>query len=246
MLGEPPRTQFDLNFPLLGIPVRVEPWFWLMTLFLGSQRRDAASILSWIAAVFCSILVHELGHALVMRAYGLRPWIVLYSMGGLACYDPRDAYRSRGSDWRGQILISFAGPAAGFLLAAVIVLGIVAAGHGADISFSLWWPHLSVWLPNHRLADLLNYVFFICVFWGLVNLLPIYPLDGGQIARELFMKFSPGDGIQQSMLISTIAAGAVAAYGLVQWKSAYVGLFFGYLAYSSFAALQAYGGRRRW
>jgi stage IV sporulation protein FB len=246
MLGEPPRTQYDLNFPLLGIPVRVEPWFWLVTLFLGSQRRDAASILSWIVAVFFSILIHELGHALAMRAYGLRPWIVLYSMGGLTCYDPRDGYRSKGSDWLGQILISAAGPAAGFLLAAALVAGLVAAGYGHNIIFSLWWPDLEVSLANHRLEGLLNDVFFICLFWGLVNLLPVYPLDGGQIARELFLKFSPGDGIRQSMVLSTFAAGAVALYGLVQWKNAYVALFFGYLAYASFTAMQAYSGRRRW
>ena len=113
LLGEPPRTQYDLNFSLLRIPVRVDPWFWLMTLILGSQRRDPASILSWIVAVFFAILIHELGHALAMLAYGLRPWIVLYSMGGLTSYDPRDAFRSKGSDWLGQIVISFAGPAAG-------------------------------------------------------------------------------------------------------------------------------------
>jgi stage IV sporulation protein FB len=246
LLGEPPRTQFDLNFPLLGIPVRVDPWFWLMTLILGSQRRDPAAILTWIVAVFLSILVHELGHALAMRAYRLRPWIVLYSMGGLTCYDSRDAFRSKGSDWLGQSLISIAGPVAGFLLATVLVLGLVAAGYGHSVSFSLWWPELGVSLPNHRLARLLDDVFYVCVFWGLVNLLPIYPLDGGQIARELFLKFSPGEGIRQSMLLSVIAAGAVALYGLVQWRSAYVALFFGYLAYASFTALQAYSSRRPW
>ncbi len=247
LLGEPPRTPYDLNFPLLGIPVRVSPWFWLITLMLGWKRQDAGAIITWIVAVFLSILIHELGHALVMRAYGFRPWIVLYAMGGLACYDPRDGFRSKGSDGLEQVLISVAGPVAGFLLAAVLVLGLFAAGFREDVFFiSPWGLRPAVVLHNLRLTGLLNDVFYICVFWGLVNLLPIYPLDGGQIAREIFLKFTPGDGIRQSLLLSMFAAGAVAAFGLLKWQSAYVALFFGYLAYSSFATLQAYSDRRPW
>ena len=96
-----------------------------------------------------------------------------------------------------------------------------------------------VLLPSIRLAILLYYVFQVCVFWGLVNLLPIYPLDGGQIVRELLLKFNPQEGIRQSLILSIVAAGAVAAYAMSHqlWVT---GIFFGYLAYSSFATLQAY------
>ena len=113
LLGEPPRTQADLNFSLLGIPVRVHPLFWLVALLLGRNLGDAGSVLSWIVAVFLSILIHELGHAAVMRAYGFHPWITLYGFGGLASYDHGNAYRSKGSQPLGQILICLAGPAAG-------------------------------------------------------------------------------------------------------------------------------------
>lgn len=135
MLVEPPPSQYDLHFSLFGFPVRVHPMFWLVTLMLGYQSGDAASVLTWIVAVFLSILVHELGHALTMRAYGLRPWIVLHGFGGLTGYEPSYDSRSRGSDTLGQILISAAGPAAGFLLVAVLVLGLVLAGHGAACLF---------------------------------------------------------------------------------------------------------------
>ena len=95
MLAEPPPSQYDLHFSLFGFPVRVHPMFWLVTLMLGYQSGDAAAVLTWIVAVFLSILVHELGHALVMRAYGLRPWIVLHGMGGLTGYEPAYAARSK-------------------------------------------------------------------------------------------------------------------------------------------------------
>lgn len=244
LLGEPPRTQYDLNFSLFGIPIRVDPWFWIITLMLGYNRGDAGSVLTWVIAVFLSILVHEMGHASVMRAYGFQPWITLYGMGGLASYD-HGYSRSKGSDTVGQILISLAGPGAGFLLAAVLVAGLIAAGYGDGIFLTRVGPRV-LGLPNPRLADLINSILFISVLWGMVNLLPIYPLDGGQIAREVLLRISPSDGIRQSLLLSMVAGGAMAAVGLLMWKQIYVALMFGYLAYTSYATLQAYGNRRPW
>ena len=113
LIGEPPRTPYDLNFSLLGIPVRVHPFFWLVALMLNYRLGDVASVLTWIAAVFLAILVHELGHASVMRAYGFRPWITLYGFGGLASYDQGQAYRSKGSGPLGQVLICSGGSGSG-------------------------------------------------------------------------------------------------------------------------------------
>lgn len=233
LLGEPPRTQYDLNFSIFGIPVRVHPFFWLVTLMLGSQSPDAASALTWVVAVFLSILVHELGHALVMRAYALRPWITLYGLGGATAYDQAYSSQSKGSAALGQVLISLAGPVAGFLLAAILVLGIYFTAH---FQFEL----------NVRFARLIGEMLFICVVWGAVNLLPIYPLDGGQIAREILLKLSPRDGIRLSLWLSIIAAIGMAAFGFAQWRDWLVVFFFGYLAYASYAALTAYSGRRPW
>ena len=135
LLGEPPRTQGDLNFSLFGIPVRVHPLFWLVALLLGARSGGAAEIVTWIVALFVSILFHELGHAMAARAYGFQPSITLYGMGGLASYNQPGGYRSRGHGPLGQVLISAAGPGAGFLLAAVIVAGIVLSSH--QIEFEL-------------------------------------------------------------------------------------------------------------
>src|ERR1043166_8856978 len=80
-------------------------------------------LMIWVAVVFVSILIHELGHALVARAHGWQPWITLYGMGGLASYQPTR------HDTRSQILISAAGPAAGFAFIAVILAIVHASGH---------------------------------------------------------------------------------------------------------------------
>ncbi len=205
-------------------------------------------MLIWVVAVFFSILVHEFGHALAMEAYGFRPWIVLHGLGGLTCRDQGYRFRSRRSESLGEILICLAGPAAGFLLAAVLVLAIMAAGYGHGLEFErLWGLMPSVRLRNApRLAEWCNQVFYISVIWGLVNLLPVYPLDGGQVAREVLLTLNPRGGIGQSLWLSVLAAAAMAVYGLVQWRSLYVALFFGYLAYSSYQTLQIYSSRGRW
>jgi Zn-dependent protease len=245
VFGEPPRTQYDLNFSVLGIPVRIHPWFWLITLMLAGDLKNAGSVLIWVAAVLVSILVHELGHALVMRAYGLRPWITLYGLGGLASYDYRFASSSRASRPLAQVLISVAGPVAGFLLAGGLVLGLLAAGRGVHVFFvSPLGLRPVVWLPNLRLAEFFNDIFFVSVLWGMVNLLPIYPLDGGQIAREVLVQFHPREGIRTSLRLSIVAAAAMAVIGFTAWNhDLFILAMFGYLAYSSYVMLRAYDGR---
>src|SRR6185295_15431809 len=75
LIGEPPPTQADIHFRLFGIPVRVHPFFWIVTLILGmggfrSGPADPVETFVWVAVVFVSILVHELGRATMQRVYG--------------------------------------------------------------------------------------------------------------------------------------------------------------------------------
>ena len=105
LLGEPPQTQFDLNFHVLGFPVRVHLFFWLAALILGGQgfRDDGGmQLLIWIGALFSSILIHELGHSLMMRRFGISSHIVLHMMGGLAIPDSF-GFGSRSRDSRSSI-----------------------------------------------------------------------------------------------------------------------------------------------
>jgi len=262
MFGEPAPSQGDLHFRLLGMPIRIHPLFWLVAVILGVKSGGVPEILIWVAAVFVSILIHELGHALVIKAYGFRPWIVLYGMGGLTCHDPAENYSSKANTPLGQISISFAGPLAGFILAVVLLGVLYLAGFQHRIVFE---PPLSLrpyWvdvtdvtsladlLNGHveltRRAELVNDIFFISIFWGLLNLLPIYPLDGGQIIREILLYVNPRDGIQQSLILSIFTAALVAVFGLMKLHDYYIAIFFAFMAYESFMALQAYSnaGRR--
>ncbi|MFH1920540.1 MAG: site-2 protease family protein [Planctomycetota bacterium] len=249
ILGEPPRSQWDLQFALFGIPVRVHPFFWVVALVLGfNASPQLIDLVVWVAAVFVAILVHELGHAMVMRAYGFSPSITLYGMGGLASYGQGQAHGSRGPDTFGQILISAAGPGAGFVLAGAIVGLLVAIG--VEVGVFLiggFLPYVIVGtVGSAPLTHFIQYVLFVCTFWGFINLLPVYPLDGGHIARELLLRANPHAGIAQSLMLSVITGIGVAVISLVSLGDIYIAILFGFLAYSSYAALQAYRGRGPW
>jgi Zn-dependent protease len=252
LFAEPPRTPYDLHFSVAGIPVRVHPLFWLVAVLLGaSGGTNAVGLLTWVAVVFVSIIVHEMGHAVVQRYYGWQPSIILYHLGGLATYNTgftssHGSYRRAGNTPQGQIIISIAGPAAGFLLAGTIIAALFASGHyidwyGVRLGTGQPLPAGSVdggWNPMFLLVwDLL----FVNIFWGLINLFPVYPLDGGKISREVFMVTSRSDGMRQSLILSIITAAGLALVGLVRLNQPFLALLFGFLAYDSYRMLQGYG-----
>jgi stage IV sporulation protein FB len=255
LLFEPPPSPGDLHFRVFGIPVRVHPFFWLTTLLMGLNPRGGtppAELMIWIGVVFVSVLVHELGHAFTQRYFGGRPWITLHAIGGLASCDDCDRRPTS------QILISLAGPAAGFLLAALVVVVFRATGHeiglqmGREFDFSkttltearvlplplmmLYWEPLATPAASNIVGDLLS----VNILWGLINLLPVYPLDGGRVAREVCTLGNPQRGIVMSLRISIVVGALMAAVAGLAWNSLYTAILFGYLAYSSYRTLDAY------
>jgi Zn-dependent protease len=255
-LAEPPPSQGDLHFRLFGIPVRVHPMFWVITGLMGLDTRNGtppAQFVIWMAVVFASILVHELGHAFLQRRFGGRPWITLQGLGGLASCDDCDRRPIP------QILISLAGPAAGFALAALTAAVVRATGKdigltvGSDaplpsgylgfsfLGLTAYWELL----PSRHANYLLFYLLEVNILWGLVNLLPVYPLDGGRVSREICMLRDPRSGLILSLQISLVAAAAMALYALTVWESFFTAAMFGYLAYASYQTLRAYQGSFR-
>jgi Zn-dependent protease len=266
LFAEPPPTQGDLHFVLFGFPVRIHPFFWLIAVLLGLGSREMIGVFVWVAAMFVSILVHELGHALVMRAGGLKPRIVLHGMGGLAIPDRPYSGRRAGTAW--HILTSAAGPGAGFLLAGLIIVGLLLTRHAFSVEIELPYGPIvrpATLIGSPALTYFIYSLLFVCITWGLVNLLPIYPLDGGNIAREVLLRIDTRTGIRRSLMLSVAAASVIAAFSLARMLRSVdlaagegggfsmppgllITLLFGYLAWSSYATLQAYTGRgpRRW
>jgi stage IV sporulation protein FB len=258
LLAEPNRTPYDFHFQLLGFPVRVTPFFWLAAVVIGwnlaigagraggpNNPGQAVFLLLWIACMFLSILIHELGHSLAMRYYGIPSSIVLYHFGGLAIPDSYSSF-GRMQKFRrreNQLVISAAGPAAQLLLAAVVIVAVEAAGYRfADMIWPLDLflvgsdkPLIGAIVPR----EVLYFLAAPSILWALLNLLPVYPLDGGQISRELFVRFGASNAIRDSLSLSLFTAIGCALYG---WHSGepFLAILFVSLAVSSYQMLQMY------
>ncbi len=241
-LAEPPPSQGDIHFSLLGFPVRIHPFFWLMTAMLGlsGSKTDPLFFLVWVVAVLLSILLHELGHAVVMREFGYNASIVLYSFGGLAIPRGRRIGTREPGAW-GQILILLAGPGSEILLAVLLALALrFLGGYHVHFMEESWRDIVpSVNLPNPFVHEFVWQLFYISVWWALINLLPVYPLDGGQIMYHLFTLFHPQDAMRQSLILSVVVAGLMCFVAFVEWQQMYTGILFLWLGYSSFTALQS-------
>ena len=215
MIGRIPETQFDLRFRIGPIPVRVHPIFWLTGVIIcwGAYQHDPPMLMMAVAAVFLSVLIHELGHATMTRLFGWPSEIVLGFFGGYAT-------TARTSTGR-NLAVLFAGPGAGFALAA---LAFVALRVGVE-------------MPE-RVRATLGFLLFINIAWSLLNLIPVLPLDGGQIAREILVWFSPRRGEQWAMLLSAVVGAVAAAAGYFLLNQMFLGIFFGLFAYQNFAGWQ--------
>jgi len=217
MLGMPEPTAYDLRFRLFGIPVRVHPLFWITGVFLAGDRAGLEEIVSWIGCVFISILVHEFGHGLMARMFGYSPSIALYMMGGLCASESE-----RQTPWQ-RLAVLFAGPGAGLLLFAFIWGGYTALGE----------PRLSV-LGWNIYRNMIR----INLFWSLLNLLPIWPLDGGQIAGVVLTMFNRRVGMNWAHGISLVTAGVLAIYWFHE-REMFMGIFFALFAVMNFQIIQA-------
>jgi Zn-dependent protease len=260
LLGEPPRTQADLHFGLFGFRVRVSPFFWLVSLLLGwnfAQTKDgldARLLLVWVAVVFVSILLHELGHAVAFRYFGIPSFIVLYHFGGMAI--PESAYTSysgfghdRSQRPGSKAIIAVAGPGIQLAVVAVIVAGLFLARR--QMYFSVPFVPQTLTLGIGEPISYENEFLLLCtlwsllyvnLFWALVNLLPVYPLDGGQIARDLFLMWNVRDAVRNSLILSIVTGAAIAVLAVME-RHTFLALMFGMLAFSSFQTLQMHSGR---
>jgi Zn-dependent protease len=249
MIQSAPPTRFDLRFTIAGFPVRVHPLFWVIAILLGSGSRDPLMILVWIVVVFVSILVHELGHAFAFRRFGQESHILLHFSGGLTIPQSvswGSGYANIGLTPNQHIFVSLAGPFAGFALAGLVLAVGAAMGGELIVSTLLGFIPIPLVLMPYE-TGILNEIFltflWVNIFWGMVNLLPVYPLDGGQVSRSFFIQQDPWSGLRTSLWISVISGGAIAVFSVILLGSIYMAFLFGFLAFQSFQMLQGMGGR---
>ncbi len=148
----------------LGIDVFVHPTFWLLPLFVyfaASPGSDVTGELLVLFAAFGCVVLHEYGHAVAGRAFGVGTRdITLYPLGGVATLDriPEKPVA--------ELVIALAGPAVNV----IIGLGL-AAGLLLD--------------PGVLPRGFVERLFLVNVVLVLFNLLPAFPMDGGRVLRAL-------------------------------------------------------------
>ncbi len=201
-----------LRFRLAGIPVAVQPFFWVLALVLGlSSEITGIGLGVWIVVVFVSVLIHELGHAFTVRRVGYSPAVVLHFIGGVTTWRPEEELAPRP-----RVLTTLAGPAAGFALAAGAWAVYQFSGLGDGDSLG---------------RDTLVWLMFVNIVWGAFNLIPIRGLDGGQALRALLEIAFPALG-------KRIAEGVYIVVGI---GAIVFGLVYGYFILAIFAAMLTFG-----
>lgn len=187
-------------FQVLGIPVRVHAGFFVTAVLLVGAGRGLAGMASWVAVAFASVLVHELGHALAFKAFGQRPQIHLHAMGGTT-------YGSAPSmPPLERVVTALAGPAAGFGLGllALALSSLPVSGLARTAVDDLLWANIG---------------------WGVVNLVPVLPLDGA-VAAQAALERLFGRSLERPARVASIAFALVlAALGAAtgRWAAAVLG-----------------------
>lgn len=202
-----------MYFRFLNIPVVIHPSFWLFLLFFTDFFRDPTMEAVLRGAIFFfSLLVHEYGHALTARYFGAEPTVHLEALGGNA------QYYGRGMRPLQHFLITLNGP----LFDAILIL-VAYSFLQLDVVQKYYYLHYFFWFTMR-----LN------IWWCLLNLIPILPLDGGHLLHYLLeMKFG-SKGYRASLMIGFAAslifvpflflkgllffAGIIAIYGFLNFQ----------------------------
>lgn len=208
-----------IRFTIFGIPVEIQTWFWITMAIIGyiSFDRDLEgqtlllAVLLFVLAGLISIMVHELGHALAGILCKAKPFIVLQSFGGYAAFP--DARFTRAQSF----FVTAAGPAIQILLG-IVAIGILALIPKEKVMFLLFFQVLTS----------------ISFLWAILNLVPVHPLDGGQMMFALMGPRRQKAAWWVSMISGTIAGVAFIAVGLFPYMGAMLLMmvFQNYQAYS--------------
>jgi len=202
-----------IRFSLFGIPVGIHLSFLLIALFgIGVYR--GIELAAWTLGVGVAVLFHEAGHAFTARSFGAGSIsITLFAFGGYTTWAPGSRPIGPGK----RFLIAAAGSAVGITL-------------GAGVLFA---QRSGVADVHGFLFVLLQSFVFAALVWGVLNWIPILPLDGGHMTQSILEIFLPGaTALTVAKAISIVAA---VGAGLASWfvlESPFLTMFIAIIAFS--------------
>lgn len=179
----------------------------------AANSTDILLVLVFVFAGFLSIMIHELGHALAIRKYGLPAAITLRAFGGYASF-PADKL-----DRKQSFVVTAAGPALQFVFGVLLIV----------LAPSISIPEGSLFLPFLR--DLI----WVSIAWSILNCLPVYPMDGGQMMAAIL-----GPKKQHNVhLISFIVAVIIGIAGYLYLGTILLPIFMALFAWQNWQSYQA-------
>jgi len=220
-----------LEFHLGKIPVRIQPTFFVVAAVLGLAP-DLRTTVTWIAVVFGSIMLHELGHASAGISFGLEPRIEVHGMGGTTSWStPRALSHAQ------SVIISLAGPFAGFGVGLVVLTLVRFGVIHAD------FRELLDKLVHFRADTVLSTILYVNVGWGVFNLLPMLPLDGGNVLNQTLHAAIGVRGERLARIVSVVVAGILVPVALFA-GSLWIGLLMAMFLSANWRGLQDFDARQ--
>lgn len=198
----------------MRIPVKINPGFFIVAALIGLLNSFTfIGTLAWIGIIFVSVLVHEFGHALTAKLFGQKPRIELVAFGGITIPEGPKL-----KAWK-EFLVVLMGPMFGFLLFVVATI------------------LLQLPITNPFIRWVLLVTRNVNLFWTFINLLPILPLDGGQLVRVVLEVFLKAKAWQVSLYIS-LAISALFAIAFFLIGLFLVGIIFLIFCFQSIETLR--------
>lgn len=194
------------------VPIRIHPIFWLLVALISwINSLSVVGSLVWAAVIIVSLMIHEYGHAFTALAFGQEAKIDLMGMGGLTTRSGPPLNK-----WK-EFIIVLDGPIAGFLLCICAYL--------VRESFAI---------PSHSLWEYsLNIAISVNLFWTILNLVPVQPLDGGRLMGIILEGIFGMRGLRMSFFISMLIAGAIGAF-FMSIQALIAGMLFFIFAFESY------------
>lgn len=243
------HSKGSIYFTLGGIPTAIRPSSWIVLFLFGSiiygRTQSLAPILIFVVGGMICLLAHEYAHAFTCRLLGgSNPAVEIAAGGGSTCSTtlPRST--------AGQVIMTLAGPMSSFLLSACcgIILGLQISSPSTGLAFTMLMPLPYTELDQQYVEILgraildgeLSQFALTCygiissigIWWGIFNLLPVFPLDGGQTVYLL---------TRSARVTGTvgIVVSALVCLWCIQNRQIYLGALCAYYAYINWAFLKS-------
>ncbi len=197
------------------IPIKIYPTFWIFAALIGYvNSMSLIGTLIWVGIIFVSVLFHEFGHALTALVWGQNPHIELVAMGGLTYH-----HGEKLPFWK-QFLIVLNGPLFGFLL-----------------FFISWFLLRFPLFSQGAIGAILSLTMAVNLFWSVINLLPVIPLDGGQLLRLVLEKLFGFKGLKYALIVGIVISLGFSLV-LFLYQAILAGALFFLFAFQSFDTLK--------